>query len=108
MHNRRWSGPSNNPHAVLEATWGSALRRAGIEWIRAPGMGTASGSTGKLTLAEITSAPFDSIASEVNTRSLNIGAATQKALGQVRSTMLDELNGLVLPVHELPAAEGKP
>jgi D-alanyl-D-alanine carboxypeptidase/D-alanyl-D-alanine-endopeptidase (penicillin-binding protein 4) len=37
-------------------------------------MGTASGSTGKLTLAEVSSAPFDSIASEVNTRSLNIGA----------------------------------
>lgn len=71
---RGWSGPSNNPHAVLEATWASALRRAGIEWIRAPGMGTGSGSTGNLTLAEITSAPFDSIASEVNTRSLNIGA----------------------------------
>ena len=71
---RTWSGPSNNPHAVLEATWSSALRRAGIEWIRAPGMGATSGSTGKLTLAQVTSAPFDSIASEVNTRSLNIGA----------------------------------
>jgi D-alanyl-D-alanine carboxypeptidase/D-alanyl-D-alanine-endopeptidase (penicillin-binding protein 4) len=71
---RTWSGPSANPHAVLEATWASALRRAGIEWIRSPGLGTTSGSTGKLTLAEITSAPFDSIATEVNTRSLNIGA----------------------------------
>ena len=39
-----------------------APSRAGIEWIRAPGMGTASGTTGKLTLAEISSAPFDSIA----------------------------------------------
>lgn len=71
---RSWSGPSNNPHAVLEATWSSALRRAGIEWIRTPGMGAASGSSGKLTLAEVSSAPFDSIATEVNTRSLNIGA----------------------------------
>lgn len=71
---RGWSGPSTNPHAVLEASWATALRRAGIEWIRAPGLGTASGTTGRLTLAEITSAPFDSIASEVNTRSLNIGA----------------------------------
>lgn len=71
---RGWSGPSSNPHAVLEATWASALARAGIEWIRAPGLGTGSGTTGRLTLAEISSAPFDSIASEVNTRSLNIGA----------------------------------
>jgi D-alanyl-D-alanine carboxypeptidase/D-alanyl-D-alanine-endopeptidase (penicillin-binding protein 4) len=71
---RSWSGPSSNPHAVIEATWASALHRAGIEWIRAPGMGSATGTTGKLTLAEITSAPFDSIASEVNMRSLNIGA----------------------------------
>ena len=71
---RTWTGPSNNPHAVLEATWASALKRAGVEWIRSPGMGTGSGSTGNLTLAEVTSAPFDSIATEVNTRSLNIGA----------------------------------
>lgn len=72
--NRGWSGPSANPHAVLEASWASALARAGIEWIRSPGLGTASGTTGRLTLAQITSAPFDSIATEVNTRSLNIGA----------------------------------
>lgn len=72
--NRGWSGPSSNPHAVLAASWASALARAGITWIRAPGMGAASGTTGRITLAEITSAPFDSIATEVNTRSLNIGA----------------------------------
>ena len=71
---RSWTGPSNNPHAVLEATWASALRRAGIEWIRTAGMGVGSGTTGNLTLAEVNSAPFDSIATEVNTRSLNIGA----------------------------------
>lgn len=45
---------------------------------------------------------------DVKKRSLNIGAATQKALAQVRSTMLDDLNGLVLPIHETPAAEAKP
>jgi hypothetical protein len=45
---------------------------------------------------------------DVKKRSLNIGAATQKALGQVRSAMLDDLNGLVLPIHEMPAADAKP
>jgi hypothetical protein len=48
------------------------------------------------------------IPDDVKKRSLNIGAATQKALGQVRSAMLDELNGLVLPVNEKPAAEAMP
>lgn len=45
---------------------------------------------------------------DVKKRSLNVGAATQKALGQVRSAMLDEMNGLVFPVNETPAAEAKP
>jgi D-alanyl-D-alanine carboxypeptidase/D-alanyl-D-alanine-endopeptidase (penicillin-binding protein 4) len=72
---RRWNGPSTNPRAVLEAAWGAALAQAGIEWIRAPGLvSEAAAVTNRLTLAEVISAPFDSIATEINTRSLNIGA----------------------------------
>lgn len=71
---RTWTLPTSNPHAVLGATWAAALTRAGIEWIRSPGVSAESGTSGGVTLAEIVSAPFDSIASEVNTRSLNIGA----------------------------------
>jgi D-alanyl-D-alanine carboxypeptidase/D-alanyl-D-alanine-endopeptidase (penicillin-binding protein 4) len=63
-----------NPHAVLEATWEAALTRSGIEWSRAPGLASGLGAQGMLSLAEVVSAPLDSIASEVNTRSLNIGA----------------------------------
>ena len=72
---RRWNGPSTNPQAVLEAAWGAALAQAGIEWIRAPGLvGESAAVMNRLTLAEVISAPFDSIATEINTRSLNIGA----------------------------------
>ena len=45
---------------------------------------------------------------ELKKRSLNIGAATQKALRQVRTLSLEDLNGLALPVHEVPAKESKP
>ncbi|SIO61186.1 hypothetical protein SAMN05444166_6671 [Singulisphaera sp. GP187] len=48
------------------------------------------------------------VSDDVKKRSLNIGAATQKALGQVRSMMLEELNGLVLPVNEAPGSEVEP
>jgi serine-type D-Ala-D-Ala carboxypeptidase/endopeptidase (penicillin-binding protein 4) len=72
---RTWSGPSNKPLAVLEACWGAALTRAGIEWVQAPSIGADGATTAsRMTLAEIASAPLDSIATEVNTRSLNIGA----------------------------------
>lgn len=72
---RRWNGPSTNPQAVLEAAWGAALAQAGIEWIRAPAlMSEPAAVMNRLTLAEVISAPFDSIATEINTRSLNIGA----------------------------------
>lgn len=72
---RRWNGPSTNPQAVLEASWNAALAQAGIEWVQAPGLMSEQAATAnRLTLAEVISAPLDSIASEVNTRSLNIGA----------------------------------
>jgi D-alanyl-D-alanine carboxypeptidase len=72
---RRWNGPSTNPQAVLEAAWGAALAQAGIQWVRAPALVSEPAAViNRLTLAEVISAPFDSIATEVNTRSLNIGA----------------------------------
>jgi D-alanyl-D-alanine carboxypeptidase/D-alanyl-D-alanine-endopeptidase (penicillin-binding protein 4) len=75
VRGRTWSGPSTNPMAVLEASWGTALAGAGIEWVRAQSVaGEGPAALGRLTLAEVASAPLDSIASEVNTRSLNIGA----------------------------------
>ncbi len=58
--------------AVLDATWRAALADAGIEWTQASGLGGRSGMP--LVLAEVRSPVFDSIATEVNRRSLNLGA----------------------------------
>ena len=63
-----------DPRALLEATWSRALRDAGIEWIRASGLSVPFSLTTPSVLAQVSSEPFDSIASEVNRRSLNIGA----------------------------------
>lgn len=45
---------------------------------------------------------------DVKKRSLNIGAATQQALRQVRAQSLDDLNRFALPVHEPNAPVAKP
>jgi D-alanyl-D-alanine carboxypeptidase/D-alanyl-D-alanine-endopeptidase (penicillin-binding protein 4) len=58
--------------ALLEAIWRAALADAGIEWTPS---NVLAGRTGMpLVLAEVRSPVFDSIASEVNRRSLNLGA----------------------------------
>jgi D-alanyl-D-alanine carboxypeptidase/D-alanyl-D-alanine-endopeptidase (penicillin-binding protein 4) len=71
---RTYSAPAANPKVVLEAAWAAALARAGIEWVSGSSMGGTTSRLGGETLAEVVSAPLDSIAHEVNTRSLNIGA----------------------------------
>lgn len=71
---RRFTGTAPDPRALLEATWARALRDAGIEWIRASGISAPASITTQSVLAQVSSEPFDSIATEVNRRSLNIGA----------------------------------
>ena len=71
---RRFSSTIQDPRAILEASWSYALRQAGIQWVRADGLAAPSPSTASLVLAEVISEPFDSVASEINRRSLNIGA----------------------------------
>jgi len=70
---RSVSRAATDTRALIEAAWGQALSRAGIEWTQAPAVGTASVPAMR-TLAEVRSPVFDSIASEVNRRSLNLGA----------------------------------
>src|ERR1043166_3095339 len=71
----RWfTSTVQDPRALLEASWAYALRQAGIEWQQTDGLGAPSPGTHTIVLAEVISQPFDSIASEVNRRSLNIGA----------------------------------
>ncbi len=70
---RRLTTVTSDPKAVLGAVWGTALRRAGIVWDRAGKTLTPLDASHKV-LAEVASPPLDSLASEINRRSLNLGA----------------------------------
>ena len=62
-----------DPKVVLNAAWMYALEKAGIVWNPAPFIG-APPSAAPRVLAEVSSPPLDSLASEINRRSLNFGA----------------------------------
>jgi len=65
----------HQPKALVEAVWYRALQMAGIEWDRkAPPAQPAFDLAKPVVLAQVSSSPFDSIAMEVNRRSVNIGA----------------------------------
>jgi D-alanyl-D-alanine carboxypeptidase/D-alanyl-D-alanine-endopeptidase (penicillin-binding protein 4) len=70
---RRLTAVASDPKVVLNAVWGSALARAGISWNRAPYIGAPPEGEPQI-LAEVASASLDSLASEINRRSLNLGA----------------------------------
>ncbi len=70
---RRLTAVASDPKAVLNAVWGAALDRAGIVW-NAKGVATPAVEGAPQILAEVASAPLDSLASEINRRSLNLGA----------------------------------
>src|SRR5690606_12536418 len=70
-----FSDVAHDPSAVLDATWAAALAEAGILWDRtAPVIPVPAGSRAAGVLALVASPPFDSVAMEVNRRSVNIGA----------------------------------
>ena len=70
---RRLTAVANDPRSMLASVWRSALSRAGIAWNPAPYVGPPpAGST--QVLAEVASPSLDSLASEINRRSLNLGA----------------------------------
>jgi serine-type D-Ala-D-Ala carboxypeptidase/endopeptidase (penicillin-binding protein 4) len=70
---RRLTATASNPKAVLGAAWGTALRKAGIVWNRSAKTTEPLDGSFKV-LAEVASPPLDSLASEINRRSLNLGA----------------------------------
>ena len=70
---RRLTAVTRDPRAVLSAVWSSALKRAGIVWNPSAFIG-APPAGGPQVLAEVSSPPLDSLASEINRRSLNLGA----------------------------------
>jgi D-alanyl-D-alanine carboxypeptidase/D-alanyl-D-alanine-endopeptidase (penicillin-binding protein 4) len=67
------SAVAHDPSRLLAAAWATALDRAGIRWVN-PGGPVALAPTATRVLAQVESGPFDSVAVEVNRRSLNIGA----------------------------------
>jgi D-alanyl-D-alanine carboxypeptidase/D-alanyl-D-alanine-endopeptidase (penicillin-binding protein 4) len=70
---RRLTTVSSDPKAVLSAVWNSALHRAGVVWNRSGKMKAALDGSPRV-LAEVESPSLDSLASEINRRSLNAGA----------------------------------
>lgn len=67
------SAVAHEPASVLGYAWAAALDRAGIQWVnRSSPPVIGPGIPG--VLAKVESAPFDSVAVEINRRSLNIGA----------------------------------
>ena len=70
-----FSDVAHDPVAVLGAAWAAALADAGIVWDRhAAPTAAPAGSPAAGVLALVASPPFDSVAMEVNRRSVNIGA----------------------------------
>lgn len=67
------SAVAHDPVSVLAYAWSAALDRAGIRWTRRTDPPTTWTAV-PCVLAKVESAPFDSVAVEINRRSLNIGA----------------------------------
>ena len=70
---RRYAAVANDPDVVLEAVWRRATAMAGITWVSTSAVVSAEPSPTRV-LAEVASETFDSLAHEINTRSVNIGA----------------------------------
>ncbi|HEX2217826.1 MAG TPA: D-alanyl-D-alanine carboxypeptidase/D-alanyl-D-alanine-endopeptidase [Gemmatimonadales bacterium] len=67
------SAVAHDPSKLLVVSWAAALERAGIRWVD-PGGPVMLAPRPATILAQVSSAPLDSIATEVNRRSVNIGA----------------------------------
>ena len=67
------SAVAHEPAQLLVSGWAAALERAGIRWVN-PGGPVLLAPRPAAILAQVSSAPLDSIATEVNRRSVNIGA----------------------------------
>jgi D-alanyl-D-alanine carboxypeptidase/D-alanyl-D-alanine-endopeptidase (penicillin-binding protein 4) len=65
---------SRNPRRMLEVVWARALADAGIAWTPSQPAAKAPAGSSTGVLAEVWSPVFDTVASEVNRRSLNSGA----------------------------------
>jgi serine-type D-Ala-D-Ala carboxypeptidase/endopeptidase (penicillin-binding protein 4) len=71
---RGFTTVASDPKEVLARAWATALVDAGIEWIQDARGGSRMPGPISTVLAEVTSPVFDSLASDVNRRSHNLGA----------------------------------
>jgi D-alanyl-D-alanine carboxypeptidase/D-alanyl-D-alanine-endopeptidase (penicillin-binding protein 4) len=71
---RGFTTVASDPKEVLARAWATALVEAGIEWTQDSRPASRMPGPISTVLAEVTSPVFDSLASDVNRRSLNLGA----------------------------------
>ncbi len=71
---RGFTTVASNPKEVLARAWSTALAQAGIEWVQEPRAPSRMPGPISTVLAEVHSPVFDSLASDVNRRSHNLGA----------------------------------
>ncbi len=106
---RRLTAVTSNPRAVLEAVWGHALERAGIVWNRSAKLPAAIAGP-PMVLAEVASPTLDSLASEINRRSLNLGAELllQWAGGREHGPahLMDHVREVIGPKHDVHLVDG--
>jgi D-alanyl-D-alanine carboxypeptidase/D-alanyl-D-alanine-endopeptidase (penicillin-binding protein 4) len=71
---RGFTAVAADPKAVLAKVWATALQQAGVQWSIQPRGTVRYPGPISTVLAEVNSPVFDSLASDVNRRSLNLGA----------------------------------
>lgn len=99
---RRLVSVSTDPKAVLAEAWARALQTSGVVWEREKRIETEMLPDSMVTIAEVNSSTLDSIATEINTRSLNIGAELLLRWASGRDNGGDELTAHVADVTGLP------
>ena len=105
-----FSAVAHDPSRLLAAVWASALERAGIRWTM-PGGPIMQAPQARSVLAQVESAPFDSVAVEVNRRSLNIGAELMLQWGAGSQTtgpamVTDHVRRVVGPAARVSLVDG--
>src|SRR5688572_18886938 len=97
---RTVGAPMRDPKAVLSAAWARALQRAGIAWNPKAQPELPPVAAAPRVLAEVSSPPLDSLASEVNRRSLNYAAELLLQWAGGRDAGAERLAAHVLDVTE--------
>ncbi len=70
----RFAAVASDPKMILVGAWGKALRDAGIQWSATTIPAAAPTGSSWQVMAQVTSPSLDSLALDINRRSLNLGA----------------------------------